>query len=630
MAGGYSTFGSYILFKEYTEDVFGHLYRAGELDRGGIGRAVFLRVFDGQHVPTDEVIDAFPAAREIAARLTATNIAAGATLIRHGEVPALAWDYQPSQPLSSTISRIRAEGFPMAVDNALLVVEKLASALAAALAFEYDGSPVVHGCVHPDLAMISNDGESLLTGFGVAEPLLGLLDRPEVADRLTPYLAPEVLLTRTASKRGDVYSLGSLLVELLSGEVMPADPAGRLDTLDRMKVAHDDQPVPEDIKALLGRAIAARPDGRFSSAADLKKELDRLLYGGAYSPTTFNLALFIDRLFRSEIQVEEQHRTSEEALDLTPYLAPEPIAEDRQKDDAIKVRRGRSGLWFGSAAATVAAAAIAIWWTLTSRQPPQPTIPPTPTAEEAAARQREEQQRLKEMVEELVQQKMSEKEDEIREELRLRQERIEELQRRLRESEARAARGQPSAQEQRQQQELQRQIAAEEEARREREARLEEERGSATGAPASQTVVTGPPDLVATEAPKPATPEPMASPTPLPTPRPTPTETVIVENSFFDPSEVDTLPAVEKEYPVTWPRLALHSRRRGVVIVQVTVNAEGRATEVKVLRADHQGFGIPQAVIEAVQKYRFRPATKSGVLVSSYVTVTKRYQFQGR
>ena len=85
-----------------------------------------------------------------------------------------------------------------------------------------------------------------------------------------------------------------------------------------------------------------------------------------------------------------------------------------------------------------------------------------------------------------------------------------------------------------------------------------------------------------------------------------------------------------KDHPVTWPRMALHSRRQGVVIVQVTVNAGGEVDQVKVLRADHEGFGIPQAVVDAVRKYRFKPATKAGVRVTSYTTVTQRYQFRSR
>lgn len=90
------------------------------------------------------------------------------------------------------------------------------------------------------------------------------------------------------------------------------------------------------------------------------------------------------------------------------------------------------------------------------------------------------------------------------------------------------------------------------------------------------------------------------------------------------------MPVVLKKHPVTWPRPALYSRREGVIILQATVNSSGGVDAVKVLRADHEGFGIPQAVMDAVYNYRFKPATKSGVRVKSYATVTERYRFIAR
>ena len=58
---------------------------------------------------------------------------------------------------------------------------------------------------------------------------------------------------------------------------------------------------------------------------------------------------------------------------------------------------------------------------------------------------------------------------------------------------------------------------------------------------------------------------------------------------------------------------AQRSRRKGVIIMQATVNADGLVEEVKILRADEDGFGIPEAAVAAAQKYRFKPGTKDGV-----------------
>jgi protein TonB len=104
----------------------------------------------------------------------------------------------------------------------------------------------------------------------------------------------------------------------------------------------------------------------------------------------------------------------------------------------------------------------------------------------------------------------------------------------------------------------------------------------------------------------------------------------VTENQFVRPEEADTLPAILREEAVTWPRSALHSRRKGIVVVQATVNARGLVDDVKILRADEEGFGIPQAVMDAVRNYRFKPGTKDGVNIKTTATVTKPYSFRGR
>ncbi len=63
------------------------------------------------------------------------------------------------------------------------------------------------------------------------------------------------------------------------------------------------------------------------------------------------------------------------------------------------------------------------------------------------------------------------------------------------------------------------------------------------------------------------------------------------------------------------------------MVVQATVNAKGLVDDVEVLRADHEGFGIPQAVMDAVMKYRFKPGSKNGVSVKTYFSIVCALRF---
>jgi TonB family protein len=451
--------------------------------------------------------------------------------------------------------------------------------------------------------------------------------------------------------------------------------AARAAALDGASYGDDENPLPDDIRALLQRSLAESPDDRFSSAVDFKKELDRLLYGGAYSPTTFNLALFMDRLFRAEIEAEEGERAREQRVDVRAYLEAakdsEPIIEEaiETPKTVIDPRLLRIG---GGAAAAVAVA-VAAFFLIGGPEPSTPAVPPTPTAAEIEAQRQAQDEKMRQLAESLVAEMMAEKEQEIRQELSDRQARIEELQRRLAASERRAREGELSREELQRQQELQRQIAAAEEAQRQQEADLEVERqraaeealaqvepepipaetgGQAVAAAAGAATASGS-DVVSSgtaskadheQATAPAatavavepSPKPTAVPTLAPTavptspPTATPRPAAVATNQFVDPTVVDSLPVVIKEEDVVWPRAALMSRRQGVVIMQVTVNADGRVEAVTVLRADHEGFGIPQAATEAAFEYRFKPGKKDGVRVATYATITKAYNFLNR
>jgi len=655
----YPTFGNFILFKEVLADDLGHLWRAGELDRKGIRRTAWLRVFDGSRVPSSELAARLEVANAVAGELKGATVPTGARCLKEGDTVAMAWDWCSAQPLNRLFRAVEEEGFPVPVDNALLILEKISLALSAALAVEVKGKSLVHGFLHPGLIMVSTDGEALVTGFGIGEALLGVLDHGEADPDLAPYLAPEVAMNRTASKRADVYSLGAILFQLLTGRPLPIDPTARPAAIAEAQVAFDAQPIPTDIRGLLDRALATRPEDRFSSAADFKKELDKLLYGGAYSPTTFNLALFMDRLFRADMDGEEKARAAEAAVDPAPYLRPEPKPEPQDLTPAPEAASSasRRGLWIGLAVA--GAAVIALLAVLLGRGPAAPPQPTGPSPQEIRARREAQERQMQQLVQEQLQQMLAEREKQIRDELLARQGKIDELQKRLSEMEREAKRsgGAKGKDAERTKAELQRQLAAEEAAKREQEAALEKQRQDALAEAKRRAAEVTPTTEVAELQPSPsedrapaedaiaaaggtaaaAAPTAVVEPTTAPGPPtavpvvPTPTASAAVptvkENAYVPAPECDTLPTVLKEQEVVWPRLAILSRRRGMVILQATVNASGQVQDVTLLRADHDGFGIPQAAMEAVRGYLFKPATKDGVRVTSTVTVTVPYAF---
>jgi TonB family protein len=639
MADAYATFGKFLLLKRRTQDGLGTLWRAGEMERTGFKRIAWLRRFDQVGLDRAALSADIAASNELGGSLRASNVVRNASSGSEGGVPYIAWDYVPAQPLDHLLARAAGEQFPIAIDNALLIVEKLTAALAAAAAVEARGEPVIHGFLVPSLIIVGNDGEALVAGFGMSRGLRANLDRVAVKKLAAPYLAPEVLANGNPTGGSDVYSLGAILFHLLTGTSLPAEPAGRTAALEKPHLALDEGPVPQDVLTILQKALASRPEERYSSAAEFKRELERLLYGGAYSPTTFNLALFMDRLYRSEIEVEDHELERERTLDVTPYYQPAKVEVAEAPAPLTEAPKpNRTFLYVMAGGAAVLLSVIV--YLLASR----PSTPP-PVDSEAQRRM------LQELVNTQVAQALKDKEEQLRKELEAEKARTDELRQQLEKPKQGAAGGprRAASDEEQLQSELAASAAAqkkkeeelaqvrqqqEAEAARAREQQAQIQGGPAAplavvaAAPASQPPAPAVPVGASSAAPAVATPVPLA---PAVTP---PAELVpmaaglgaeVSEGDLVDFTQVDTRPQLLTETKVVLPRAALITGVPvdGYVILSVLVNEKGGVNDVTVLRSlSPPRTGVDEACIQAVRQNRYKPAMKNGKRVKTWITVS--------
>jgi TonB family protein len=633
MAAAYSTFGNFLLLRRRSQDGLGTLWRAGEMERTGFKRIVWLRRFDQGGLNRAALIAEAASANQLAQTLRATNVVRNAVHGSEGGVPYIAWDYAPAQPLDQLLARVVQEEFPVAIDNALLIVEKITAGLAAASAIEVQGEPLIHGFLVPQLVVVGNDGEALVAGFGMSRGLRANLDRIAVKKLTAPYLAPEVLEDGLASRRSDVYSLGAILYQLLTGAALPAEVAARASALERPQLAFDEGSVPEDVKAILHKALAVRPDDRYRSASEFKREMERLLYGGAYSPTTFNLALFMDRLYRAEIEEEDRELDRERALDVGPYYqTPKTEVPQPPPPVAVAEKPSRALLYAAVGGAVVLLSVIA--YLLISR----PSSPPM-VDQEAQKRM------LQELVNTQVAQALKEKEDQLRKELEAEKARTADLRQQLEKQRQGAGGVRPGATEE--QQRLQKELAAREAEQKRKEEELASVRQQqqaelvrASGPRIQPTVSAAAPPPVAVTATNPVathTAIPVATPTGAPIPamavpavatparnvpvEPGP-ETSVHEGDLVDAAEVDVPPQTLVETKVELPLALARTPLSGYVILDVLVNEKGGVDDVKMVHAfAPPAPAVDRACIEAVKKNRYKPAMKGGKAVKTWMTV---------
>jgi TonB family protein len=642
MADAYSTFGRFLLLKRRSQDALGTLWRAGEMERTGFKRIVWLRRFDQSGVDRAALSSDVSTANQLAANLRATNVVRNATYGTEDGVPFAAWDYVPAQPLDQLLARAAQEQFPVAIDNALLLAEKLAAALAATAAVASHGEPLAHGFLVPSLVVVGNDGEALVGGFGLSRGLRASLERPAVRKAMEAYLAPEVLAGDPPSGGSDVYSVGAILFQLLTGTPLPGEPSERGGALERPQMAFDEGAIPQDVLAILRKTLAANPEDRYPSAADFKRELEKLLYGGAYSPTTFNLALFMDRLYRGDIEAEDRELEHERGLDVGPYYQPpKPEPVQPTAAPAEGKRPGRAGLYAAIAGAVVLLSVIA--YLLISR----PAAPP-PVDQEAQKRM------LQDLVSTQVAQALKEKEDQLRRELEAEKAKTEELRQQL-EKQKKAPSGGTRRASADEQLRLQKELAdreAEQKRKEEELAKVRQQQVDESTAREVQAQVARTPLATATAVPPVPTPRP---PTPIVTaasprasqalPTTAPPATAVVQpasqvavqralgSDVHEGDLVEMGSDVVPPQPVYDPRPAYPpwaERRRvtGAVVLDVLVDENGAVQDVKVLRGVKPDFGLDAAAVAAVRKWRYKPATKAGVRVKIKISVTVAFKLQ--
>jgi serine/threonine-protein kinase len=180
-----------------------------------------------------------------------------------GEIAYLVMELVHGQPLSERLAAVS----PLGVDDTMSIVAQAADALQAA-----HEAGVVHRDVKPGNLLLRPDGTVTLVDFGVATaPASAGLTGPNEVPGTALYMAPEQVAGREAAPSVDVYALGVVAYECLSGGPPFTAPTA---LAVAMRHVHDAPPplppeVPPAARAVVDRALAKDPADRFPSAAAL-------------------------------------------------------------------------------------------------------------------------------------------------------------------------------------------------------------------------------------------------------------------------------------------------------------------------------------------------------------------------
>src|SRR3954468_13861901 len=240
-----------------------------------LDRKVALKVLHQQYAADEEYLERFRREARSVAALSHPNIV---TVIDRGEHEGrqfIVFEYIPGENLKRLIQR---RG-PAPVATAL----ELAIQIARGLSFAHQQG-LVHRDVKPQNVLLNGDGQAKVTDFGIARSLdvKGGLTQTGTVMGTSDYIAPEQARGSRVDAQSDIYSLGAVLYELLTGEgPFPGE------NFVAVAMRHINEPPPPirdrrpdvspRLDAVIRRAMAKEPRDRFGSMDELCAELNASL-----------------------------------------------------------------------------------------------------------------------------------------------------------------------------------------------------------------------------------------------------------------------------------------------------------------------------------------------------------------
>jgi eukaryotic-like serine/threonine-protein kinase len=237
-----------------------------------LDRKVALKILHQQYSGDDDYVERFKREARSVAALSHPNVVTVIDRGEHEDRQFIVFEYVEGENLKRLIER---RG-PAPVPNAL----ELAIQIARGLAFAHQQG-LIHRDVKPQNVLLNGDGRAKVTDFGIARSLnvqRGMTQTGTVLGT-SDYIAPEQAQGKDVGEHTDVYSLGVVLYELLTGEVpFPGENFVAV----AMRHINDPPPsvrqkrpeVPPRIEAAVQRAMAKDPAERFPTMADFGRELE--------------------------------------------------------------------------------------------------------------------------------------------------------------------------------------------------------------------------------------------------------------------------------------------------------------------------------------------------------------------
>ncbi len=302
-------FGEYALLERIAVGGMAEVWRARRTGVEGFQKTLAIKKILSHLTGTPDIVSMLVDEAKLAAQLSHDNIIQIYDLGKVENDFFIAMELVDGMDLRSILAAALAHELPLPFGHALWIAARLAHALDHAHRKQgFDGRDlgIVHRDVSPQNVLIGTEGEIKLCDFGIARAV-SRVDNTQMGalKGKLQYMSPEQAWGREVDSRTDIFSLGAVLFEMLTGAKLFGGDS-EISILDSVRDCQVPTPsalraeIPREAEVIVMRALAKAPEDRYQRAGDMAADLDDLLRGLEPQPSAAALAAFVARLNATE------------------------------------------------------------------------------------------------------------------------------------------------------------------------------------------------------------------------------------------------------------------------------------------------------------------------------------------
>jgi len=280
--------GRYKILRKLGAGGMANVYLAEDQE---LGRRVAIKILDDRHAADEQFVERFRREAKNAAGLSHPNIV---SIYDRGEAEGtyyIAMEFLDGRSLKELILTRGPAPVSIAIDYARQIL--------AGLRFAHRHG-IVHRDIKPHNVIVDAEGRAKVTDFGIARAGASQMTEAGSIIGTAQYLSPEQARGTQVDQTSDLYSLGIVLYELLTGTVpftgdTPVEIAMKHLSAVPERPSAKRPEVPHDLDMVVLRALAKDPADRYQSAEEMDSDLERVARGLRVSPETEEAATAILR-----------------------------------------------------------------------------------------------------------------------------------------------------------------------------------------------------------------------------------------------------------------------------------------------------------------------------------------------